>query len=80
MFPSMMSLISRLDMGQYQLKMAREGGAQILANTPVKGLDKEKNEIVLKDGERIGYEKLIVADGFTSIIRRELGYNTKQMG
>jgi geranylgeranyl reductase len=75
----LIALISRLDMGQYQLKLAKEAGAQIMAATQVKGLDKEKNEIVLKDEERIVYEKLIAADGSTSIIRRQLGFNTDQM-
>ena len=74
-----MVLISRPDIGQYQLKLAKEGGAGIMAETPVKGLDREKNEIILKDGERIGYKRLIAADGSTSIIRRALGYNTMQM-
>jgi len=44
----------------------------------VKGLDKEKNEVILND-ERIGYKYLIAADGSTSVIRRSLGYNTKQI-
>jgi len=43
------------------------------------GLDKEKNEVILNDGERIGYRHLIAADGSTSIIRRALGYNTNQI-
>ncbi len=73
------ALVSRLDMGQYQLKLAKEAGAQIMANTSVKGLDKEKNEVILNNEERIGYEKLMAADGSTSIIRRALGFNTKQI-
>jgi len=75
----MVALVSRLEIGQYQLKLAKEAGAQILANTPVKGLDREKNEVVLKDEERIGYKYLIAADGSTSVIRRALGFNTKQL-
>jgi Dehydrogenases (flavoproteins) len=75
----LVALISRLDMGQYQLKMARESGAKILANTAVKGLDRKKNEVILKDGERIVYGKLIAADGSNSTIRRQLGFNTNQM-
>jgi geranylgeranyl reductase len=74
-----MALISRLDIGQYQLKLAKEAGAQIMTATPVKGLDKEKNEVILNNEERIGYERLIAADGSISIIRRTLGYTTKQM-
>jgi len=50
-----------------------------MAGTPVKGLDREKNEVILNDGERIGYKYLIAADGSTSVIRRALGYNTNQM-
>jgi len=76
----MVAMISRLEMGQYQLKLAKEAGAQILAGTPVKGLDKEKNEVLLNDNERIGYKYLIAADGSNSVIRRALGYNTKQIG
>jgi len=74
----LVALVSRLEIGQYQLKLAKEAGAQVLASTPVKGLDREKNEVILND-ERIGYKYLIAADGSTSIIRRALGYNTKQM-
>ena len=50
-----------------------------MANTAVKDLDKERDEVILADGERVGYKRLIAADGSTSIIRRVLGYNTKQM-
>jgi len=75
----MIALVSRLEIGQYQLKLAKEAGAGIMAGTPVKGLDREKNEVILNDGERIGYKYLIAADGSTSVIRRALGYNTKQM-
>jgi len=75
---SLWLLVSRLEIGQYQLKLAKEAGAQILASTHVKGLDKEKNEVILND-ERIGYKYLIAADGSTSVIRRSLGYNTKQI-
>jgi geranylgeranyl reductase len=73
------AMASRLEIGQYQLKLAKEAGAQIMANTPVKGLDKEKSEVTLNDDERVGYKYLIAADGSTSIIRRALGYNTKQI-
>lgn len=73
-----MALVSRLEIGQYQLKQAKEAGAQILAGTPVKGLDREKNEVILKD-KRIGYKYLIAADGSTPVIRRSLGFNTKQL-
>jgi len=50
----LVALVSRLEIGQYQLKLAKEAGAQVLASTPVKGLDREKNEVILND-ERIGY-------------------------
>jgi len=73
------AMASRSELGKYQLKLAKEAGAQILAGTPVKGLDKEKSEVILNDDERIGYKYLIAADGSTSIIRRSLGYNTNQI-
>jgi len=73
------AMASRPELGQYQLKLAKEAGAGIMAGTPVKGLDREKNEVILNDDERIGYKYLIAADGSTSVIRRALGYNTNQM-
>jgi flavin-dependent dehydrogenase len=44
----------------------------------VKGLDREKSEVIMND-ERIGYKYLIAADGSASLIRRSLGYNTNQI-
>jgi geranylgeranyl reductase len=70
------AMVSRLRIGQYQLKLAKENGAQIMANTKVKGLDKERNEVILKSGERIGYKYLIAADGSTSVIRKVLGFKS----
>jgi geranylgeranyl reductase len=75
----LIGLISRLDIGQYQLKLAKENGAQIMANTRVKGLEKKENQVILQNEERISYQWLIAADGSNSIIRRNLGFNSKQV-
>jgi len=55
--------------------MKKEGG-QLLAGTAVKGLDKEKNEITLENGDKIGYKYLIAADGSTSTITKLLGFKS----
>ena len=76
------SFVSRLSLGQWQLKEAKSAGAEIFDNTKVIALDQSKNTVTCKcnDGEieEINYDYLIGADGSNSIVRRSLGYDTKQ--
>jgi geranylgeranyl reductase len=74
-----LGMISRLDIGQYQLKQAKENGAQIMGETRVRGLEKNENEIILKNGEKISYKWLIAADGSNSVIRKSLGFKSNQV-
>jgi len=68
--------ILRHEVGQWYLKQYEEEGGQLLAGTAVKGLDKEKNEITLENGDKIGYKYLIAADGSTSTITKLLGFKS----
>lgn len=76
------SFVSRLSLGQWQLKEAKSAGAEIFDNTRAIALNQSKNTVTCKynDGEieKINYDYLIGADGSNSIVRRSLGYDTKQ--
>jgi len=69
----------RHEVGQWYLKQYEEEGGQILAGTAVKSLDKEKSEITLENGEKIGYKYLIAADGSTSTITKALGFRSESV-
>jgi len=70
-----MGMVSRLELGQHMLDGALKGGASLKDNCEVKQISaKEK---ALNNGE-IGYEKLIAADGTTSVIRKALGLKRKE--
>jgi flavin-dependent dehydrogenase len=59
--------------GQWQLKEAEKAGAQLMDNSEVIDVDREKNELIIKDKERIKYEYLIGADGDESVVSKSLG-------
>ena len=63
---------------QYQLKEAKRFGAEIRDQSSVKKVDKRRNKVVLIDGEKIGYDHLIGADGANSIVVRSFGLETSQ--
>jgi geranylgeranyl reductase family protein len=75
----LLAMISRREIGQYQLKLAKENGAQLMTDTSVRGLNKEKNEVVLEDDSLISYEYLIAADGSNSTTRRSMGFKGIQL-
>ena len=69
----------RRDFGKWLIEESREMGIKVRPSYRVVKLNKKGNWIELENGERIGYNYLIGADGSTSIIRRKLGFNTKQI-
>ena len=75
----LLAMISRREIGQYQLKLAKENGAQLITDTSVRGLNKEKNEVVLEDDSLISYEYLIAADGSNSTTRKSMGFKGSQL-
>ena len=71
--------ILRHEVGQWYLKQYEEREGQVLAGAAVKGLDREKNEVILENEERIGYKHLIAADGSTSTITKALGFKSESV-
>jgi flavin-dependent dehydrogenase len=67
----------RRDFGKWLIKETRKLGIKIRLNSRVASLNKEENKVELENGERIGYDFLIGADGSKSIIRKSLGLKTK---
>jgi flavin-dependent dehydrogenase len=64
--------ISRGELGRWQLRWAREAGAEVLAATPVTELDLVGRRARV-GGRLIGWTHLIGADGADSAVRRALG-------
>jgi len=71
-------IIERKTLGQYQLKKAKQAGADVKSATSVSSFDRSENCVCLSDGTKIGYDYLIGADGSNSVVRKGLGYNTKK--
>ena len=67
------NLVSRHELGQYQLKEAKKEGANIEGNSKVTAINLKENSITASDGMTLGYKYLIGADGATSIVRKSLG-------
>jgi flavin-dependent dehydrogenase len=72
-----MGMVSRLELGQWQLDRAMKAGASLSDNTEAKGVDTEEKVLRTTKGD-IKYEKLIAADGTTSVIRKSLGLKRKE--
>jgi Dehydrogenases (flavoproteins) len=58
-------------------RKTRKLGIEVRGNSKVIRLNKEENWVELENGERIGYNYLIGADGSKSVIRKSLGLKTK---
>jgi geranylgeranyl reductase len=71
-------IIERKTLGQYQLKKAKQAGAEIKSDVSVSSFDRLENYVQLSDGIKVGYDYLIGADGSNSVVRKGLGYNSKK--
>ncbi len=67
----------RRDFGKWLIEKTRKLGIEVRPNSRVVKLNKEENYVELENGEKIGYDYLIGADGSKSVIRRSLGLKTK---
>ena len=67
----------RKDFGKWLIEKTRKLGIEVRGNSKVIRLNKEENWVELENGERIGYNYLIGADGSKSVIRKSLGLKTK---
>jgi flavin-dependent dehydrogenase len=67
----------RRNFGKWLIEETRKMGVEIRPNSRVVKLNKTENWVELENGERIGYDYLIGADGAKSVIRRSLGLKTR---
>ena len=67
----------RKDFGKWLIEETRKMGVEIRANSRITKVNREENCVELENGERIGYDYLIGADGAKSVVRKALGLKTK---
>jgi flavin-dependent dehydrogenase len=72
-----MGMVSRHDLGQWQLDRALGAGASLMDDTEAKGVSIKEKKLRTTKGE-IGYDRLIGAEGTTSVIRKALGLKRKE--
>jgi geranylgeranyl reductase family protein len=68
--------IDRKKLGKWQLQEAKDAGAEIALNTPVKQI--KDNSVVLEKDE-VGFDHLIGADGASSLLRKSLRIKTDEL-
>lgn len=71
--PPLCQMWLRKNFGKWLIQETRKIGVEIRSNSRVVALSKDKNYVELENGDKIGYNFLIGADGSKSIIRRTLG-------
>ena len=72
-----MGMVSRHELGQWQLDRTLSSGASLMDDAEVKNIDRKGRVTKTTKGE-IKYEKLIGCDGTTSVIRKSLGLKRKE--
>lgn len=72
-----MGMVSRHDLGQWQLDRAMSAGASLMDSTEAKGVSIKENKLKTTKGE-MGYGRLIGAEGTTSVIRKALGLKREE--
>jgi len=65
--------VERHDFDTYLMELAKESGAKIMYNTSVTEVDLNNRRVKLDNGEIIPYEKIIGADGASSIVALTMG-------
>lgn len=69
--------VDREKLGQWQMKKLKGGNIEIKTNSQVTKID--ENKVIVNNSEIFGYKYLVGADGSTSIVRRYLGLNFKNI-
>jgi len=64
--------------GRWLIEKTRNKGIEIREFSEAKKLDKNNGEVMLKDGEIIGYDKLIIANGSDGEFRQQLGLKIRK--
>lgn len=67
----------RKDFGRWLIEEIRKIGVEIRPESRVVKLNKEEKWVELWNGEKIGYDYLVGADGAKSVIRKTLGLKTR---
>lgn len=71
----LLSTVDRGNLGQWMVKEAEQAGAEILTNSQVISIGRDK--VTLKNGQIFYFDYLIGADGGTSLVRKYLGLPLK---
>jgi flavin-dependent dehydrogenase len=75
--PPLCQMWLRKNFGKWLVEETRKKGVMIRPNSRVISLKKDENYVGLENGDKIGYDYLIGADGSKSVIRKSLGLKTK---
>ena len=67
--------LNRKKLAAWQVGNAKKSGAEVRDYSSVRSINRKEKQILLREGEKIGYNYLIGADGAVSIVRRSLGFN-----
>ncbi len=77
------STVDRLKLGTFMLQEAEKEGAIVLANQLVSKISEEHviaKNIISGENRKISYRYLVGADGSSSLVRRHLGIQARQVG
>lgn len=68
-------MVNRKELGNYQRSLLEGTTVQVRTSSQVTEI--RDHQVVLKNGETFGYRYLVGADGYSSIVRRQLGLKVK---
>jgi flavin-dependent dehydrogenase len=68
--------VNRSEMGRWQIELLEDSNVEIRTGSRVVEID--RGTIKLRSGEVIGYQYLVGADGYASIVRRYLGLKVRK--
>ncbi len=69
-------MVNRKELGTYQRSLLEGTTVQVKTNSQVTEI--RDHQVVLKNGETYGYRYLVGADGYSSVVRRQLGLKVKR--
>lgn len=68
--------VNRMELGTWQRSLLDESGVEVRTGSQVTEID--HGNVILKNGETVGFRYLVGADGYTSIVRRYLKLKMKK--
>ena len=69
-------MVNRKELGSYQRSLLEGTTVQVRTGSHVTEI--RDHQVVLKNGETFGYRYLVGADGYSSVVRRQLGLKVKR--